>query len=901
MLLAMYRSFTLLVALSTVLSSPPADAQDKLGAAVKLLRDSAPDIPRWVRADVADADYFRGSIRFEAPLTHPELSALRGLGVRFAQDSVGEPLHAAGVYPVSVRWAALDVLTELPSVLRIEADAIAKPLRPLDVTGPKTDAPAAAARLTLETGEAPGQGVRVGDIDSGIDVLHPAFFHPDGGYYAWIDANGNGTLDFGTDGVDLDGDGKVGGGEVLEHLDPLILNYGDPHGPPEPSGFQTDTDWLFADTDQNGKRGRGGADGFTDQDPAFGEPLFVVDDVDGDGVLDLNEKLVRLGSSKVAMVWKGGTVFTRGVDLATLTSASYGVDNGGLPTADHGTAVAGILAGNVVGLSRFQGLVPAADLYMISSHESQPGEPQSGDLSRLLWAREQQLQVLLHEYSSWGVVGMDGSSNYEETIDDLFWTDGMLQVIPAGNLAGAAKHASHTLAPGAQTTTGFQVPKTWPGTQAPFHTELVALGLYHPGQANDVTYKLQVPGATVAATLVDGFLSITDDLRVQCQSSVSLAGITHKLCYLFHAEKKLIPSGEYALQIINGAGAERWVHLYNLDGISGWAPAVTFTGGVTDDTTITHPSTATWAISVGAYGGRHESSGPVGALRPYSGRGPRMDGERALDVTAPDDPFAPSAQIESGSFLGNQDPLYAGYRTFGGTSGAGPHVAAVAALLKQTGGGQNPAKLRDTLIEASRAEPAMGEVPNPRWGFGKVDAHRAMYGEAAPESAAPNPVAATIGHSGLTLTLKGGSSTATEDALVMSRWDVDYDGTWDSEWSEDPFEHTFPAEGPHVLILQVRHPDGVTARLLVALDVEDVPAPVVEEPARAEPSSDATGVEGTDPGVDAAIDEDDGGGCQSSPGGRSPVAVLMLMLMLMLALLITSFRGRRPSSRRSAT
>ncbi|MFB6350496.1 MAG: S8 family serine peptidase, partial [Bradymonadaceae bacterium] len=62
----------------------------------------------------------------------------------------------------------------------------------------------------------------------------------------------------------------------------------------------------------------------------------------------------------------------------------------------------------------------------------------------------------------------------------------------------------------------------------------------------------------------------------------------------------------------------------------------------------------------------------VGDLRPFSGRGPRIDGAPVIDIAAPDNPFVPIAatpRVVNAGWGRNWIHL------FGGTSDAAPHVA----------------------------------------------------------------------------------------------------------------------------------------------------------------------------------------------------------------------------------
>jgi len=161
----------------------------------------------------------------------------------------------------------------------------------------------------------------------GIDVFHPAFFRGDAGYYDWIDVNGDGLFTLNMDAVDLDRDGVAGPGETARLLRATMLDLsgGDASGA-RPAGFDPGIDWIYLDLDGNAQRGVGGEVGADDSTPAFGEPLFTPDDVDGDGRLGLSERLIRLGTSKIPRFYvrlnnpRFGQEYVRGTDLSTVRS-----------------------------------------------------------------------------------------------------------------------------------------------------------------------------------------------------------------------------------------------------------------------------------------------------------------------------------------------------------------------------------------------------------------------------------------------------------------------------------------------------------------------------------------------------------------------------------------------------
>ena len=173
----------------------------------------------------------------------------------------------------------------------------------------------------------------------------------------------------------------------------------------------------------------------------------------------------------------------------------FGADGQGLPGALHGTGVAGILAGNNPGSIRFQGMAPAATLFMVDySLDSGLDWEGKSMLERVAWLKAQDVHIALWEMSSWATTFMDGTSNLEKAMDALYQENGILQVVPAGNLATARKHMQATLAPG---TTGVRasVPEVLPGYGVPFEVPMILLAVYYKGQPDDLGLRIRVPGA----------------------------------------------------------------------------------------------------------------------------------------------------------------------------------------------------------------------------------------------------------------------------------------------------------------------------------------------------------------------------------------------------------------------
>ncbi|WP_373047770.1 S8 family serine peptidase [Vulgatibacter sp.] len=756
------------------------------------------------------------------------LAALAAAGAVPVRLADGSPALVGEVLGAVVHREQLETVGAVPGVLSVEPASPLTVIRPLVETTAQLGVPS-IWHPALSGVPNLGEGIVIGDYEGAWDIFHPDLFFPDGGLYAFTDVDGDGVAGEG-DLVDLDGDGTpeaplslVGGPSSL--------------GAPEvenPPGFDPGIEWLYVDLDGNGERDHGAAKGFDDTVPAFGEPIFAGDDVDADGKLQVGERLVRLGTSKVRAISvdagsSGVKLYERGVDLS-----SY------VPALDpyHGTGTTGIVAGGWPGLRRWTGVAPGAELFLAANRSPAVALGQ---------AKEVGVDVMFWEQNDFGT--WDGSSAFERAVSSAA-AGGMIQVAPAGNAAAAGKSMEIAPLEGTETVRVSTVGRGYRG----FY-----LWISFPGSPEDVDLVVEAPDGSSAdftglGSQAPQLQATAGGAKLQAYASQSTRGFSSIVLVAAPAAGSTLPQQEVTLRLTSAGGVER-LRGFLWDDLSGWSRGVSFLDHESDAGSAMAPSTADTVIAVSAHGGVMDmdvpGGGAAGARRGYAGMGPRIDGAPLIDISSPDDPIAPMSTAGLG---------HGAYFRFGGTSGATPHVAGVAALLRAAQPDLSHDEVEAILTGSARRDSYTGEeLPNESYGYGKLDAAAAILGQPVEPGAPPALRLEVVGAAwaGRPITLRAVVDDADGDGAQASvSWDVGYDRSYEAG-PANLQEHTFTVDAPGLVpvVAEVIDPTGRSAR--ARLEVEVVEAPPFEEDGGGE-----------------------GGGCNGS--GPEPVAWILPALPLLL-------------------
>ncbi|MFC1592198.1 S8 family serine peptidase, partial [Thermodesulfobacteriota bacterium] len=557
-----------------------------------------------------------------------------------------------------------------------------------------------------------GKGIIIADFDTGVDVLHPLFWNADGDRFDWIDVNQNALFDPDQDAVDLNANGQADSGEVLGYIDATI--YDNSCYDVKLPGYNPDTDWLFADSDNDGMRDAGSSAGYSENDPVYGEHIFIADDADSSGTVGIGEQLIALKTSKIIATMNSDSVSrSRGEDLIVSEADTVG----------HGTGVCGILSGGAPFKLRYSGVAPDAELLVANIYRSDQDEIDWTDY--MLWARQMGARVMLHEIGSWVFQFLDGSSNMETAIDE-FAAEGIVQVVPAGNLGTSDRHARVVTRIGQSRTIPFSIPAF------KRRIRFVYGSVLWRSQEDDPTISVSAPVGLPRVLQGDGrYFPLGNGVWIWSDKDISSRGTTKVDFMLLAGIAGFGPlrSGIWQLGIATDVSDNLTVDCYLGDDVTGWTGGVAFTEDAASAGTIDFPATADSAITVASYSTRGldlEEIGLIaGELSGFSSRGKRIDGMAIMDVAAPGNYDVFSAHSLNYTVYCSET-LPGSYAAFGGTSAAGPHVAGAAALLLQAYPEADHEMIADAIREGARSDGFTGTVPNDSYGFGKLDALGAL-------------------------------------------------------------------------------------------------------------------------------------------------------------------------------
>lgn len=409
-----------------------------------------------------------------------------------------------------------------------------------------------------------------------------------------------------------------------------------------------------------------------------------------------------------------GTEYTQEQIDAALGETDPAVRLRMIPSTDssgHGTAVAGIAAGNGRGSegAGFRGAAPEAELIVVKM-----GVPRAGGFPRTtelmqgvdyIIRRALELRMPVAVNISFGNTygSHDGTSLLERFLSDISDTWKNVICIGSGNEGTSAGHAAGRLSDEVEEEVQFAVQEREPSLSVQIWKSYV----------DEVEISIIDPSGETAGPVKE---TLGAQRYVLGQTELLIYygepkpySVKQEIYFSFIPRRTYVDSGVWRIRLMPRRIVDGEYQM--------WLPAQAALNVGTaflrpnSASTLTIPSTASMAVTVAAYDGRTFS------YADFSGRGPAAvyegGGVPKPDLAAPG--VGVTAPVPGG-----------GYREFSGTSFAAPFVTGSAALLMEWGivRGNDPylygEKVKAYLRRGARELPGYTQWPNAQLGFGAL-------------------------------------------------------------------------------------------------------------------------------------------------------------------------------------
>ncbi len=454
------------------------------------------------------------------------------------------------------------------------------------------------------------------------------------------------------------------------------------------------------------------------------------------------------GTTRILSIWDQTAAGTPPPGFTYGTESSAAQINAGTASEidglGHGTHVAGIAAGNGRATGNFEesyqyvGIAPEADLCVVKTTFQNT-------------AIVDGVSYIFQKAASLGkraVVNLslgtqegphDGTLALDQMLNALTGP-GKIIVTAAGNEGNSGLHGQVIVGASAQNMTLVIPPYTdAPGTGNDF----VLLSGWYSGLSR-ISLTVTTPGGStlgpvamgqnlLGQSTTDGFVDIRN------ATTPTTNGAREILVQIYDANASHPPgNGAWTFTftpVFLGGGGRVDTYIYESALAGGNGPPVVWTLGAMSEGTIDSPGDADSVVTVGAHATKACWQGvdadqhcwfpipTLGAIAPFTSRGPRRDGAFKPDLVAPGLGVTSSL---SADFVGVAQLAIATdgvHVNFSGTSMSSPHVAGATAILlaRSDWAAAGPTAIRARFQATARADSFTGTVPNWIWGSGKLD------------------------------------------------------------------------------------------------------------------------------------------------------------------------------------
>lgn len=437
-------------------------------------------------------------------------------------------------------------------------------------------------------------------------------------------------------------------------------------------------------------------------------------DSDGDGFEE---------SSRILSIWDQtsglfGAKYDRS-DIESDIAGGFGPNNGIVREEDssgHGTHIMGIAAGDgSASVAGMIGVAPGAQIIEVKTSFYT-----SDILSGVSYIFDQAEQAGLPAVVNLSLGGQDGphdgTSLFEQGLDELVDRPGRAIVVSAGNEGDELLHVGHSLSGNMST---FSVD---PGSDS------LDMSLWYPGGSAFTITVIPPIGSPLTVTTGTTGHDLSASGMVNVDNASAGTNPENNANEAWIRLSVLTTGAPWNITVTDAAGGGRF---------DGWITSSdgTIIGG-DSLLTVDEPGNANKVITVGSFNTKAQwaslagqpdflASTQLGALSYFSSLGPTRDGRQKPDIAAPGAWICSALSVNSVSalYLTNPD----GVHTMNlGTSMAAPHVTGVIALMLSVDPQLTTDQISAVLIDTATQDTFTGSVPNTSWGYGKLNAQDAV-------------------------------------------------------------------------------------------------------------------------------------------------------------------------------
>jgi minor extracellular serine protease Vpr len=428
----------------------------------------------------------------------------------------------------------------------------------------------------------------------------------------------------------------------------------------------------------------------------------------------------------------------------------------------HGTHVAGIAGGAGGGANTtFMGVAPQSDLVFVSTNMTDLGIA-DGIAYIINYASSVNKPCVINMSLGKHIGPHDGLSAFDQYCDGIVG-NGKILVGAAGNEGGDPLYIGKTYTSSDNTLYSFvQFPNSSNGTNGqtvidiwgnPNQNYQVAVNIYNTNTNSfeDWTPYIQAnSNNTFNYTLYDDDTFVPDACNVTIATSLYPANNKRNVQILIDHTAQDDSYRWAMVEIIASTGQTKmWASTGGARFTNASKPSP-WLNGSTSSTIGEIGGTGNSIISVGAYTSKNSwtafnsssqtapAFSAIGAIAPFSSKGPTADNRTKPDITAPGNILASSVSRFDNSYTSSSGRTVSGVTNgtntwyFGmmeGTSMASPMVTGILALWLQAYPHLNPTQALNLIKQNAWTDSYTGTIPstgNNTWGWGKVDAHEGL-------------------------------------------------------------------------------------------------------------------------------------------------------------------------------